>query len=159
MNLNIGEPKALADVSIKYLNKLLSDEFVLLAKTWNFHWNVKGMNFYSDHKFLESIYTEIIDNIDDIAERIRSLGGRPNGSLQSYLADTRIKEYDQSVMLPAAPEMLKMILEDYETIIREIRSDLKELEKESPSDEGTLSYLQDFIYRAEKTCWMLRAHF
>ncbi|MEG1615805.1 MAG: Dps family protein [Bacteroidales bacterium] len=158
MELNIGEPKTLLQLSINTLNKLLADEFVLLAKSWNFHWNVVGPSFGSDHKFMEDIYNEAIDNIDDVAERIRSLGGRPLGSLKEYMKNTRIVEYDYNEPLPNSLGMYKILLDDYETIIREIRNDLKELEAQEVMDEGTMSYLQDLIYRSGKTCWMIRAH-
>ena len=55
------------------LNNLLSDHFVLLAKTWNYHWNVKGVSFHSYHVFMEDLYNGLIEDIDAIAERILSL--------------------------------------------------------------------------------------
>ena len=72
------------------LNNLLSDHFVLLAKTWNYHWNVKGVSFHSYHVFMEDLYNGLIEDIDAIAERIRSLDERPIGSLAGYLEHNRI---------------------------------------------------------------------
>ncbi|MGL4293165.1 MAG: Dps family protein [Bacteroidales bacterium] len=158
MEVNIGEPKELMQLSVTMLNKLLADEFVLLAKSWNFHWNVVGPSFGSYHAFLESIYNEAIGKIDDIAERIRALGGRPLGSLKSYSEYTRLNEYCYDEPLPDGLGMFKILLEDYETIIREVREDLKVLESQEVMDEGTMSYLQDFILSMGKTCWMIRAH-
>ncbi|MEG0993877.1 MAG: Dps family protein [Bacteroidales bacterium] len=158
MEINIGEPKELMQFSIGILNKLLADEFVLLAKSWNFHWNIVGPSFGSYHKFLEDIYNDAINNVDDVAERIRTLGGRPLGSLKEYMANTRLKEYDYNQPLPDGLGMFKILLDDYETIIREIRKDLKDLEAQQVMDEGTMSYLQDLIYRMGKNCWMIRAH-
>lgn len=158
MEMNIGEPKDVAKASITALNNLLADEFVLLAKSWNFHWNVKGPSFGSYHAFLEKIYTEAFNNIDDIAERIRAIDGRPIGSLKGALEHNRIKEEEEHEPLPSASGMFKILLEDYETVIREVRKDLKNLESKDPLDEGTLSFLQSYIEKTEKTCWMLRAH-
>ena len=158
MDVKIGEPKELLTMSIDALNKLLADQFMLLAKSWNFHWNVVGPSFGSYHKFLEEIYETAFNNVDDVAERIRALGGRPLGSMKSYLEKTRIKDYPYEEKLPDALGMFKALLDDYETIIREIGEDLKNLESQKVMDEGTMSYLQDMSYRMGKTAWMIRAH-
>ncbi len=158
MSINIGEPKELMNLSIELLNKLLSDEFVLLAKSWSFHWTVVGPSFGSYHAFLEKIYTETFNNIDDVAERIRALDGVPLQSLRSYIEHARIKDYNAGETLPDAKTMFAILLDDYETIIREIREDLKILETQKVMDEGTISFLQDMIYRLGKTAWMIRAH-
>lgn len=158
MKTNISEPKDVVKASISALNNLLADEFVLLAKSWNFHWNVKGPSFGSYHSFLEKIYIEAFNNIDNIAERIRAINGRPIGSLKGALEHNRIKEEDEHKPLPSSLAMFKILLEDYETVIREVKTDLKNLESKDPIDEGTLSFLQSYIEKTEKTCWMLRAH-
>lgn len=158
MSINIGEPKELMNLSIEMLNKLLADEFVMLAKSWNFHWNVVGPSFGSYHAFLEKIYTEAFNNIDEIAERIKALDGIPYGTLKMYVEHARIKEYCIGETVPDAKTMFEILLEDYETIIREVRADLKTLEVQKVMDEETISFLQDMIYRLGKTCWMIRAH-
>ena len=56
------------------LNQLLADEFVLYTKTRNCHWNVEGSNFMEMHKFYETQFEELDEIIDDVAERIRSIG-------------------------------------------------------------------------------------
>ena len=61
---------------IKLLTPLLADEYVLYTKTRNFHWNVVGPQFNDLHKFFEAQYQEIDEFVDEIAERIRQLGGR-----------------------------------------------------------------------------------
>ncbi|MGL4332035.1 MAG: Dps family protein [Bacteroidales bacterium] len=158
MEMNIGMPKDVVKPSVTILNNLLSDQFVLLAKTWNFHWNIKGPSFGTYHAFMEKLYTQLFEGIDATAERVRALDGRPIGSLHGCLDHTRVKEYDDHKDLPSAIDMLKILLEDYETVIRETRSDLADLESKKPLDEGTISYLQNFIEEFEKTTWMIRAH-
>ena len=158
MDVKIGEPQALLDLGINALNKLLADQFYLLAKTWNFHWNVVGPSFGSYHAFFEKLYDECFNNVDDVAERIRALGGRPLGSMKAYAEYTRLKDYDYEKPLPDAIGMFKVLLDDYETVIREIGEDLKTLEGQKVMDEGTMSYLQDMSYRLGKTAWMIRAH-
>lgn len=78
MAANIGLNEGMVRASKTVLNNLLSDHFVLLAKTWNYHWNVKGVSFHSYHVFMEDLYNGLIEDIDAIAERIRSLDERPS---------------------------------------------------------------------------------
>ena len=159
MAANIGlEPKAVK-ASKTVLNNLLADHFVLLTKTWNYHWNVKGVSFHSYHIFMEELYNGLIEDIDDIAERIRSLDERPIGSLQGYLEHNRIKEHCDSEPLPEAKEMLAILSQDNDTLIREIRKDIEQLEKEEETDDaGSTNFLEDMIYKNEKTAWMIRAY-
>ena len=82
MKGNIGLDAAMIKSSKTILNNLLADHFVLLAKTWNYHWNMKGPSFRSYHTFLEDLYNGLIEDIDSIAERVRDLDERPIGSLR-----------------------------------------------------------------------------
>ena len=101
----------------------------------------------------------MIRDIDDIAERIRSLGERPVGSLQGYLEHNRIKEHCDSEALPEAKQMLAILSEDNDTLIREIRKDIEQLEDDEETDDaGTTNFLEDMIERKEKTAWMIRAY-
>ena len=79
MKGNIGLDAAMIKSSKTILNNLLADHFVLLAKTWNYHWNMKGPSFRSYHTFLEDLYNGLIEDIDSIAERVRDLDERPIG--------------------------------------------------------------------------------
>ena len=147
MAANIGLNEGMVRASKTVLNNLLSDHFVLLAKTWNYHWNVKGVSFHSYHVFMEDLYNGLIEDIDAIAERIRSLDERPIGSLAGYLEHNRIKE------------MLAILSQDNDTLIREIRKDIEQLEKEEDTDDaGTTNFLEDMIEKKEKTAWMIRAY-
>ena len=109
MAANIGLNEGMVRASKTVLNNLLSDHFVLLAKTWNYHWNVKGVSFHSYHVFMEDLYNGLIEDIDAIAERIRSLDERPIGSLAGYLEHNRIKEHCESEPLPEAKQMLAIL--------------------------------------------------
>lgn len=74
------------------LNIFLSDLNVFYRKLQNYHWNVKGKDFFVVHPKLEEYYTEINAQIDEVAEHILSLGGQPLGTLNDYLNTTKIKE-------------------------------------------------------------------
>ena len=141
MKGNIGLDAAMIKSSKTILNNLLADHFVLLAKTWNYHWNMKGPSFRSYHTFLEDLYNGLIEDIDSIAERVRDLDERPIGSLKGCLEHNRIKEHD-----------------DNAEVIRQIRTDLETMEKEGSKDFGTSNFLEDMIEKKEKVTWMIRAH-
>ncbi len=155
MAANIGLNEGQVKASKNVLNNLLADHFELLAKAWN----VKGVSFHSYHVFMEDLYNGLIEDIDSIAERIRSLDERPVGSLAGYLEHNRIKEHCDSEPLPNAKEMLAILSEDNDTLIREIRKDIEQLEKEEETDDaGTTNFLEDMIEKKEKIAWMIRAY-
>lgn len=158
MKGNIGLDAAMIKSSKTILNNLLADHFVLLAKTWNYHWNMKGVSFRSYHTFLEDLYNGLIEDIDSIAERVRDLDERPIGSLKSCLEHNRIKEQDEEKPLPDAKGMFTALLDDNAEIIRQIRTDLETMDKEGSKDFGTSNFLEDMIEKKEKVTWMIRAH-
>lgn len=158
MSINIGETPAGIKASVNVLTNLQSDEFVMLAKILNFHWCVTGPSFGPDHAFFETLYRTTFESIDAIAERIRSLDMRPVGTIKGMLSNTRIKEYCDNEPIPNSAGMYRILLQDYETIVREVRTDLKNLESIDPLDEGTVAFLQDYIQNLEKKSWMIRSH-
>ena len=83
---------------------------------------------------------------------------RPLGSLAGYLEHNRLKEHCESAPLPEAKQMLAILSQDNDTLIREIRKDIEQLEKEDSDDAGTTNFLEDMIEKKEKTAWMIRAY-
>ena len=136
------------------LNILLADQQVLALKTQNFHWNVKGIHFQQLHELFGAQYQALILQIDELAERIRLLGHYANASFSEYLRDTRLQESKQQQR--SAKEMLSVLLTDYETVIRAVRQDLKQVQE--TGDEGTTDFLIGLIQEHEKTAWFLRSH-
>ncbi|MBY0505407.1 MAG: DNA starvation/stationary phase protection protein [Bryobacteraceae bacterium] len=136
------------------LGALLADEYLLYTKTRNFHWNVTGGRFHDLHKFFESQYEEIDDSIDEIAERIRSLGEVSPGSLAEFLAATRLKEAPGK-LLPA-DEMIGALLADHESLIRQLRKDIDRCGDEF-KDVGNQDFLTGLLEQHEKQAWMLRS--
>lgn len=158
MAANIGLSESMIKASKTALNNLLADSFVLLVKTWNYHWNVKGESFKAYHVFMEDLYNGLIEDIDAISERIRALDERPLGSMQGYLEHNRLKEHCDADVLPDAKHMLAILSQDHDTLIREIRKDIETLESEKTEDAGTLNFLEDMIEQKEKTAWMIRSY-
>lgn len=145
----IGIERKKADEIIKILSVILANEFVLYVKARNYHWNVVGMNFIELHKFFEKIYEEINKFVDDIAERIRTLGGHPPSTLKEFLDLAKIKEHPGTY--PEAKSMIKNLLDDYEMIIEDIRDGINK------ADPGTADLLTEVLRSHEKTAWMLRS--
>jgi starvation-inducible DNA-binding protein len=138
---------------VGYLNTILADEFVLYTKTRNYHWNVVGQNFYQLHQFFDVQAIELNKNVDEVAERVRALGGRPISTLSEFVAGTRLSE-EPGKLFPAK-EMVAKLQADQETIIRSIRADLVKITK--LDDAGTIEFLSGLLEQHEKMAWTLRA--
>jgi starvation-inducible DNA-binding protein len=147
MTPNIGLSDAQREGGIGILNALVSSEYVLYTKTRNYHWNVFGPQFHDLHKFFEQQYKELDEIVDQIAERVRALGGRTFGTLTEFTEHTKIQE--RSKEYPAAGQMVPNLLADHELIVRQLRVAL--------GIEGTNDFLMELIEHHEKMAWMLRA--
>ncbi len=155
MEPNIGLLEEDRQGSIQALNTLLlPDEYVLYTKTRNYHWNVTGPRFHDLHRFFEQQYRELSEIVDDVAERVRSLGGWAIGTLAEFSEHTRLDE--EPGEYPDSEQMVLDLLEDHETVIRNLRGDIEKCQREY-HDEGTANFLTDIMQRHEKMAWMLRA--
>lgn len=155
MKTDIGISDKNRQGSVEILNRLLADEYVLYTKLRNYHWNVTGDNFSELHKLFEAQYEEVDGMIDEIAERSRSLGGRPLGTLKEFLQDTQLKEFPREY--PGAKKMIANLLADQETVIQELRQGLNSC-AEKYADAGTSDFLTGLMEQHEKMAWMLRAY-
>ena len=118
------------------LSRLLADTYTLYLKTHNFHWNVTGPMFNTLHTMFETQYTELAVAVDDIAERIRALGFPAPGTYAAYAKLSSIKEQEG---IPSAEEMIKLLVEGQEAVVRTARGIFPLLEK--VSDEPTADLL------------------
>jgi len=152
------------DIGIDYENRkavsetlglLLADEHVLYIKLRNYHWNVVGMQFKPLHELFEEQYNLLAVSIDNIAERIRSLGFFAPGSLKDFLGMARLVETDH--LNGKAETMLVNLIRDHEAIIQILRYDL-EMAMDKYGDAGTSDFLTGLMEEHEKMVWMLRAH-
>ncbi|MBP9707173.1 MAG: DNA starvation/stationary phase protection protein [Oligoflexales bacterium] len=134
------------------LSKLLADSSMLYLKTHNFHWNVEGPMFNTLHLMFMDQYTELWNALDQIAERIRSLGSYAPGSYKKYSQLSSIPESDGAV---PALQMIKHLLEGHEAVAKTIRGIYPAAE--SAQDEVTLDLLTQRLQIHEKTAWMLRS--
>jgi starvation-inducible DNA-binding protein len=154
MKPNIGiANKNLQEVA-NILNTLLADEVVLYIKTRNYHWNIVSPSFLELHKFFEEQYNELDELMDSVAERTRNLGHYALGTLKAFSKATRLTEGQDE----GSPEkMIKNLLDDHETIIREIRNVLKSV-SDKYDDAGSNDFLTGVMKQHEKMAWMLRSY-
>jgi starvation-inducible DNA-binding protein len=155
MKPNLGIPESdLHLVSIE-LNRLLSDEFILHTKTRNYHWNIEGASFSDLHLFYDRQIDELAEIIDDIAERIRSIGFYAEARLEDYLRLTSLIEQPYTNL---QNDQLKYLLGGHETIINNLRR-LITLFADKYKDAGSADFVTQLLEKHEKMAWMIRAHF
>lgn len=139
------------EILIKELNQYLSDLAVFYRKLQNYHWNVKGSDFFVVHEKLEEYYNKINDQIDDVAEHILILNAQPVGTLKEYLEKTTIAEAKDEKI--CSTEIYKNIIKDFETLLERVKQIKEEAEKEK--QYGTSSLVDEYILEYSKILWML----
>lgn len=155
MEAKIGiKQEHLAAVALS-LSKILADEFVLYTKTRKAHWNVIGPDFLSKHKFFEEQYGQLEGIVDDVAERIRSLGHYAPASLKEYLELTHLTE--QTREKNNSLGFIRELLADHESILIHLRENINHYVT-ALHDAGTSDYITGLMETHEKMAWMLRAH-
>jgi len=152
MEINIGIAEADRAAIAEGLSRLLADTYTLYLKTHNFHWNVTGPMFNTLHLMFETQYTELALAVDLIAERIRALGFPAPGTYAAYSKLSSIKEEEG---VPAAEDMIRLLVQGQEAVARTARSIFPLAEK--VSDEPTADLLTQRLQVHEKTAWMLRS--
>ncbi len=134
------------------LNALLANYSVHYQKLRNFHWNVKGSDFFDLHERFEQQYNEARENIDEIAERIRVFGKTPLSTMKDYLENSEILESGSDV---PSDLMVREVLSDFR-ILLEYMFAVVEAAVEM-GDSGTEEMVKTFIQSIEKHHWMLTA--
>jgi len=148
IGINETDRKAIADG----LSRLLADTYTLYLKTHNFHWNVTGPMFQTLHLMFETQYNELALAVDLIAERIRALGYPAPGTYGEY---SRLSSIREEPGVPKAEEMIRLLVEGQEAVVRTARSIFPAAEK--ANDEPTADLLTQRMQIHEKTAWMLRS--
>jgi len=131
---------------------VLADTFMLYIKTQGVHWNVAGPAFHALHNLTEEQYKDQFDAIDDLAERIRSLGEKAPASYAKFGEISTIGECDEP---QTAEDMVAMLVADNEEIVRKLRDLIGEAEE--MRDWATPDMLTERIIKHEEAIWMLRA--
>ncbi|WP_432352542.1 Dps family protein [Sporosarcina sp. A2] len=137
---------------IKELNTQVSTWSVMYTKLHNYHWYVKGKQFFTLHAKFEELYDEATQHMDDIAERILTLGGKPTATLAEHLSESVIKEANGS---EKAEQMVASIVDDFDEIMKSLKNGMK-LAGEA-GDVMTEDLLNAIYQGIEKHQWMLNA--
>ena len=149
-NLNqIGLDEMKAKELVKELNELLANYSLFYQNVRGYHWNIKGEKFFELHAKFEELYNDLFIKIDDIAERILTLGGMPNHNFSEYAKIAMISEATQ---VCDGLHAVMDILGTLQKLIIKQRSILKM--SGDADDEGTSSMVSDYIGEQEKLVWM-----
>jgi starvation-inducible DNA-binding protein len=135
------------------LDKLLADYQMFYMNLRGFHWNIKGDKFFELHNKFEELYNETKVRIDEIAERIVTLGHTPWHSFQDYIENSSI---ESKTDVSTAKETVCFTLDGFKSILVKQREILNL--SDEMNDEGTNSLMSDYITEQEKHVWMLSAY-
>jgi len=135
------------------LNHLLADYQILYMNTRGFHWNIKGDKFFELHVKFEELYNDFQIKIDEIAERILTLGHTPLHSYTDYLKNSSVPEI---VGVVNGESCVASILQSFQTIIIRQREILEQAA--GTNDEGTNALMSDYIRQQEKLVWMYASY-
>lgn len=139
---------------INFLNQLLSNYVVMYVKLHRYHWFVQGRHFFQLHAQFEDMYQTVASDLDEIAERILMINGKPLATMSKYLKETTLSEADAD---DKENEIIAQLRHDYEQIISEIKQEGLSL-AETNADEPSHDLLIDLQVKLEKYVWMLRAY-
>jgi starvation-inducible DNA-binding protein len=141
---------AVGEISQK-LNVVLADVFALYLKTKNFHWHVSGPHFRDYHLLLDEQSEQIFAATDDIAERVRKIGGVTLRSIGQISRLQTIKDNEEDFV--PARDMLRELMNDNKSLVALIREVHEVADKYE--DVATTSLLENFIDQAERRTWFL----
>lgn len=148
----IGIDQKSADKLTTELSDLLSNYQVFYTNVRGFHWNIKGKKFFELHLKFEELYNDLQLKIDEIAERILTLGGSPQHEFSKYLVESEIQE---ATAVSNADETVKSVLNSLQLLLQKQRNLLRM--SGDVGDEGTNALMSDYIREQEKLTWMYDA--
>jgi starvation-inducible DNA-binding protein len=146
---NLGS-NATKDISAA-LNTLLADTFALYLKTKNFHWHVSGPHFRDYHLMFDEQGEQIFATTDDIAERVRKIGGTTIRSIGQIAKLQRVEDNDADFVTPK--DMLAELRSDNEDLVRRLREVHDTCDEHN--DVATASLIENWIDQAERRIWFL----
>ncbi|MED4753255.1 Dps family protein [Brevibacillus choshinensis] len=134
------------------LNKQVANWTVLYTKLHNFHWNVKGPQFFTLHQKFEELYSEASGHIDTLAERVLSIGGKPVATLAACLQAASITEANG---YETAEQMVNSVVQDFTLLVDELKDARNAADQ--ADDETTSDMLLSIQSGLEKHIWMLKS--
>lgn len=153
MKTRIGLQEDNAQELSVLLNDLLANLQIFYMNVRGFHWNIKGDKFFELHLKFEELYNDILLKVDEVAERVLTLGNTPHHSFSTYIKYSVIKELSN---VNAGNSCLSSIVDSFEILLSKERLILEKAN--SYNDEGTSSLMSDYIREQEKLVWMYSAY-
>jgi starvation-inducible DNA-binding protein len=138
---------------VDHLNDLLANYHIHYQKLRGCHWNVKGGHFFTLHVKFEELYTNAQQTIDDLAERILTLGKPPYSTFSDYIRVSTLQEINTLGM--ADTDMVQAIMDDFAKLI-DMEREIMTLTADA-GDDGTNDLINSFMQFKEKNNWMLRS--
>ena len=135
------------------LNNLLANYQLFYINARGFHWNITGERFFELHVKFEELYNDALLKIDEIAERILTLGHTPVHSFTEYVKQSAIRE---ATNISDGRTAVELVLESFGTLLK-IEREISALAGEA-HDEGTTALMSDYIRAQEKLVWMYQAY-
>lgn len=134
------------------LRLVLADSYALLGLTHLCHWNVEGPSFFALHQAFEEQYTELFQAVDEIAERIRAIGGYAPGGLAAFVKMAEIEEVEESA---SAAEMVRSLVKAHQKVTKDASStrDISAKAGDAETEDMMIARIQVH----EKTIWMLES--
>jgi len=139
---------------VNFLNQLLSNYFVLYVKLHRYHWFVQGRHFFTLHDKFEEMYKMAASDLDEIAERILMINGKPLATMEKYLKETTLTEANAD---DTEHEIITQLISDYEQLVAEMQKDGLPLAEEQ-KDEPTTDLFIGLQGKLEKHIWMLKSY-
>ena len=153
-NMNsIGLHEGSASQLAEKLNHLLANYQIFYMNVRGYHWNVKGNDFFELHAKFEELYDDLLLKIDEIAERVLTLGHRPAHAYSTYIEKSEVPERKD---VADGKDAVENIVESFAKLIGKQR-ELLHLAGDA-DDEGTVALMSDYISQQEKTVWMYRSY-
>lgn len=152
MNNQIGLPEAQAGQLAKKLNELLANYQIFYSNSRGLHWNIKGDKFFELHQKFEELYLDSFEKIDEIAERILTLGHTPLHTFSDY---QKVAVVQEAKNVSDAKGSVQVVLDGYTQLLT-LEREILNLSDEA-DDEGTNALMSDYIREQEKSVWMYSA--
>ncbi|GAA5521390.1 DNA starvation/stationary phase protection protein [Aliifodinibius salicampi] len=153
-NVNdIGLDKSKSKKLGEKLNELLANYSVFYQNTRGYHWNIKGDTFFELHEKFEELYNDLVVKIDEVAERILTLGYTPDHRYSNYVELSDIKE---STQVSDGKKAVHEILDAFKVTLK-LQREILELSDDA-GDEGTNALMSDYIREQEKSVWMYSSY-
>ncbi|MFC4779291.1 Dps family protein [Paenibacillus sp. GCM10023252] len=134
------------------LNRQIANWSLLYIKLHNYHWYVKGTQFFTLHVKFQEFYEEAALHVDELAERLLAIQGKPIATMKEYLSTATVKEASGS---EDATEMVNVLIADFTTVIGELKEGMEAAQEQG--DETTADMLLAIHTTLEKHVWMLSA--